>query len=98
MISPNLKDLFKLNLNFSVECFSSSIAFRNAIQIYINKPQVVNKWVAGSISLTSDKMFKDTRIDNYQIDYKQFIPKSNKIFSSLNYQIVYESRKFIIQI
>ena len=91
----NLIERFDLRLVKSISCPTNSVAFENAIQIYINKPQVVNKWLAGSVTTKNcDTTHVDSRfsslLDNhlFKTDYREFIPKNSKIFSSLTYLIV----------
>ena len=49
----DLKKTFNLELKKSIklEAIFDLIAFENSIRIYINKPQVVNKWVNMNFNL-----------------------------------------------
>ena len=86
---------FNLELVESIECDSNSIGFENSIKIYLNKPQVVNKWVAGSILLDLESY--KTRIQNLitkfphqEVEIREFISKSNKIFTNLKYSSIFD--------
>jgi tRNASer (uridine44-2'-O)-methyltransferase len=93
----NLEDKFNLRLECSIDCSTNSLAFQHAVKIFLNKPQVVNKWVAGSINTSVALSAIKSKLDleahlnanlNLNYELKEFISKSNKIFSNLKYIIV----------
>ena len=97
-------------LNLELEFYSSielnsqdhqptSLSFQHAIKIYINKPQVVNKWVAGSILLSNTDsipnynnkikdLVKNIETLNFNYELREFLSKTNKIFQNLKYLII----------
>jgi len=97
-----ISDLIKilnLSLEKSIKCQTTQIAFQHAIKIYINKPQVVNKWVAGSVidanlkidSLQSLNESLKTILSSDRcllFEIREFISKSSKIFENLKYIII----------
>ncbi|RNA31873.1 putative tRNA (uracil-O(2)-)-methyltransferase [Brachionus plicatilis] len=83
----NLISVFKLKLVKAL-CFNSSeqnIAFESAIKIYLNKPQVVNKWLAGSINIEPIHTNVDIDFSSFTTEYKEFLSKNNKIFNNVKY-------------
>lgn len=100
MSMEDLVELFKLESvkRYEELAFSSLQSFEQAVRIYINKPQVVNKWVAGSIELNDvDLVYKSLDLNNIaseshrSIEIREFLSKSNKLFRNLTYLIVRES-------
>lgn len=90
----DLKTKSKLDLAGSIDCpNASALAFEHAIKVYINKPQVVNKWLAGSICLdpitTTTTETRDLAQKTLKTEVREFVPKNNKIFSELKYSVVY---------
>ena len=84
-----------LELVHSTDLATTLLSFEHAIKIFINKPQVVNKWVAGSTLLD----LATVEVDNYlpglhtdasKIEYRQFLSKSRKAFRDIKYLIVDE--------
>lgn len=73
-----------LELNFSIQCDTSLENFEQSLRIYINKPQVLNKWTAGSIKID--------RIEDNSIEYREFLAKSDKIFQSITYKITHSPK------
>ncbi|CAF0878614.1 unnamed protein product [Brachionus calyciflorus] len=86
----NLVTFFNLELIDSIQIPANdrNIAFDQAIKIYINKPQVVNKWLAGSINIESEFLPINLNISSYEIEYKEFLSKNNKIFNNVKYLII----------
>ena len=101
-------DLIKqlnLELIHSIDLEVSPLSFEHAIKIYINKPQVVNKWLAGSIKLSDDVNLKFLPVkyfsDQFQIESYQFLTKTSKIFRNQKYLTLNglqsnETHKFIL--
>lgn len=88
-IFENLISVFNLNLVKSL-CFNLSeqnIAFESAIKIYLNKPQVVNKWLAGSINIDPIHTNKVIQFPSLKTQFKEFLSKNKKIFSNVKYVI-----------
>lgn len=90
----SLNEIFDLKLVKSIECTMTSLAFEHAIRVYINKPQVVNKWLAGSINLDANDESLDKEIltstknkIECAFEIKEFIPKNRKIFTGLKYLV-----------
>ena len=94
--------ILNLTLEKSIECTTTRLAFQHSIKIYINKPQVVNKWVAGSVTDTTlnitnlenmnenlKNLLENDRTLNFEI--REFISKSSKIFENLKYIIINDS-------
>jgi tRNASer (uridine44-2'-O)-methyltransferase len=87
------KQKMALQLVHSTELNTTLLSFQHAIKIFINKPQVVNKWVAGSTPLDSTSI----KINDYHteqagsnqiIELRTFLTKSNKIFRNITYLII----------
>ena len=58
--------LFNLKLESSISCHIENLnLFENSVKIYINKPQVINKWSAGSVILEDYKIYESFGIYNY---------------------------------
>jgi hypothetical protein len=95
--NENLLDLLDLELKHSIECQATDLAFQSSVRIYINKPQVINKWLAGSSTFASQSPSSSiievlNKIPNKyhaSIEYKEFIAKNSKIFQNVKYLIVY---------
>lgn len=89
LILDNLLSAFKLNLakTLNYELSEQKIAFESAIRIYLNKPQVVNKWLAGSINIDPINLDSEFDFSSFTIEYKEFLSKNNKIFSNVKYLI-----------
>lgn len=91
---------FKLEFesSFAFSKGPDKIAFEHAVKIYLNKPQVVNKWLAGSIN--SEPIDLDLNLDKskYEFIFKQFLSKSNKIFQNITYLIIFDfkSEHFVL--
>jgi len=75
----------------------NSLQFQSAYKVYINKPQVVNKWVSGSVLLDASKQqsngediieFVNKLNDKFHVEQREFLSKSNKIFENVIYWIV----------
>jgi tRNASer (uridine44-2'-O)-methyltransferase len=81
-----------LDLVHSIELKTTLLSFEHAIKIFINKPQVVNKWVAGSTLLNLNeidrRLWSSFDVKPEQIELRQFLSKSNKIFQDITYLIV----------
>jgi SAM-dependent methyltransferase len=80
------------------------LKFQSAYKIYINKPQVVNKWVSGSVLLDGNRKqshsediveFVSTLNDKFHVEQREFLSKSNKIFKNVIYSIV-SGEKFVL--
>lgn len=99
--AAELNDIFKLDFATSIDFGDNQeqIAFEHAIKIYINKPQVVNKWLAGSININSS--LDEIKLDDqnkclksiiqrskFDVEVKEFLSKSNKIFKNIKYLII----------
>jgi SAM-dependent methyltransferase len=89
----NFKIYYSLN-----DCQISNESFKNSVQIYINKPQVVNRWLAGSIDIPSNNEDdKSNQSDDIiKIEYKEFIAKNNKIFQNIKYKISHFNNSLIL--
>lgn len=88
-VFKDLISIFNLNLVKSL-CFNLSeqnIAFESAIRIYLNKPQVVNKWLAGSVNIDPINTNIVLEFPSLEIQFKEFLSKNNKIFSNVKYAI-----------
>ncbi len=56
-----LIDHFGLELEHEIDLKKSVLAFEHAIKIYLNKPQVVNNWLAGSVQVSIDTVPEQIR-------------------------------------
>jgi hypothetical protein len=100
----DLCGLFNLKLESSINCLIDDLSlFENSVKIYINKPQVINKWSAGSIILENDNIYEliENETDKliiykcltnplFEIENREFLAKNLKIFHNINYFILYE--------
>ena len=89
--SSSLIETLQLNLEAYVEVSSdiSPVSFQHAIKIFINKPQVLNKWVAGSILCPIEVNPISELLLSHQFNHecREFLSKSNKVFKNLKYII-----------
>ena len=101
-VDTYLQKVFNLKLEKSLDCVTTQVAFQHALKIYINKPQVINKWVAGSIVNPVPSIDQICPNDDhirtllkskpeYTFEIREFISKSSKIFENLKYLIVHDS-------
>ena len=103
----SLQDLcvfFNLKLEGSISCpIEDSILFENSVKIYINKPQVVNRWTAGSIILEDENCYDLIEDDNekvlinqcltnplFEIENREFLAKNLELFQNINYLVLYD--------
>jgi hypothetical protein len=98
----SLLDTFELELKHTIECETNDLAFQSSVRIYINKPQVVNKWLAGSSTLTraqyrgADDVLAKIPLEYHKsIEYKEFIAKKSKKFQNVKYMIVQVPKRFV---
>jgi tRNASer (uridine44-2'-O)-methyltransferase len=93
----SLIEQLNLNLYSSIKCeIKNTCSFDNSIKVYINKPQVVNKWVAGSVSLDLNTLNLDElniasylkKPNDYELLVRKFVAKNEKIHQSVIYLIV----------
>ena len=96
--------LFNLKLESSISCHIENLnLFENSVKIYINKPQVINKWSAGSVILEDYKIYESIENENdkliinkcltnplFEIENREFLAKNLKIFENINYFILYD--------
>lgn len=101
-----LLDYFNLILDRSLQIASSSskttstYSFEHSVRVYLNKPQVINNWLAGSIIIqdtpSSDELtilLPNFNLASYfnQIEIREFLSKSSKIFNDIRYLVMYTS-------
>jgi tRNASer (uridine44-2'-O)-methyltransferase len=96
----NLINLLDLTQFESIDCDKNALTFEHSVKIYINKPQVINKWLAGSVLLdqaTNSELLSFNNISqslfDYDYEFREYLSKSNKVFQNLKYLIVYDLRQ-----
>ena len=103
MKTQSLVSEFHLELTTCVPLVASRLSFQHAMRIYINKPQVVNNWLAGSMRqpdadtplglyLASSHPHLDAAAflveHSLQAEAREFISKSASIFNNLTYVVL----------
>lgn len=97
--------LLGLELERSIPVSSKSYSFEHSIRVYLNKPQVVNNWLAGSINV--NETVSDHQLDQLVPGFKQFyhfshlqikrfLSKSTKIFVDIDYLVMMSPRLVLI--
>jgi tRNASer (uridine44-2'-O)-methyltransferase len=94
---------FNLKLEKSINCDIDEKSFENSVKIYINKPQVINKWTAGSIIIEDENIYTLIQNENdknlinltvknplYEIENREFLAKNLKLYQNINYLILYD--------
>lgn len=91
---------FHLTLDRSIPIVAGkNYSFEHSIRVYVNKPQVVNNWLAGSITLQDspsiDELTRHVAFDFYayfsHVEIREFLSKSSKIFDDIRYLVAYNS-------
>ena len=94
MAREDIANKFHLEFVSSIDAPGAThLAFNHAIKVYINKPQVVNKWLAGSItpdiSASIEEAISSHALTSSELVVREFVPKNTKILSGLKYLIVF---------
>lgn len=85
---------FELKLVKSIDVEAENYSFEHSIRVYLNKPQVVNNWLAGSIVIQDNLSENDlnefipsfTHFSSFTIlQVRDFLSKSSKIFDDIRY-------------